>query len=129
MRGRDPTSRLARSSSVSAAYTCHEKAKKRSHEQRLRDVEHASFVPALFSTTGCMSKCASAMYKRIAVLLAEKTGESYSLTMGFTPCSLSVALIRASVMCVRGSQSMFSAHAPVASSAAVVAAEASIMAD
>eukprot|EP00117_Sycon_ciliatum_P032256 scpid60665/ scgid25052/ len=118
-----------RSSSVSAAYTRHEKAKKRSYEQRLRDVEHASFVPAVFSTTGGMSKCASALYKRIAVLLAEKTGESYSLTMAFIRCRLSVALIRASVMCVRGSRSMFSAHAPVASSAAVVAAEASIMAD
>ena len=118
-----------RSSSVSAAYTRHEKAKNRSYEQRLRDVEHASFVPAVFSTTGGMSKCASDLYKRIAVLLTEKTGESYSLAMAFIRCRLSVALIRASVMCVRGSRYMFSAHAPVASSAAVVAAEASIMAD
>ena len=54
-----------------------------------------------------MSKCASALYKRIAVLLAEKTGEPYSLTMAFIRCRLSVALIRASVMCVRGSRSIF----------------------
>ena len=62
-------------SSLPATYVRHEKAKKRSYEQRLREVEHASFMPAVFSTTGGMSKSASSLYKRIASLLAEKTCE------------------------------------------------------
>ena len=58
------------SSSLAACYTKHEKAKKRAYEQRIREVEHSTFVPVVLSTTGGMGKRANALYKRIAHRLA-----------------------------------------------------------
>ena len=39
------------------------------------------FVPAVFSTTGGMGWHASSLYKIIAALLSEKSGEPYSTLM------------------------------------------------
>ena len=116
-------------SSLPATYVRHENIKKRAYEQRLLEVEHASFVPAVFSTTGGMGKYATALYKHIASLLSEKMSEPYSTTMALIRCRLGFALVRASVMCVRGSRSMFPSRKPVSSSALVVAAEAAITSD
>ena len=69
----------------------------------------------------------SAFYKRIASLLAEKKAEPYSNVMANLRCRLSFALLRASVMCLRGARSTFTAHLtadPV--SAEVVVAEAGV---
>ena len=120
----NPFASSNQSSSISATYVRHEKAKKRSYEERLREIEHASFVPLVFSTTGGMGKQSASLYKRIASLIAEKSGEPYSVVMSFIRCRLSFALLRASVMCLRGSRSVFAVHAPVSSSASLVAAEA-----
>ncbi|XP_065177350.1 uncharacterized protein LOC135808131 [Sycon ciliatum] len=121
----NPFASSNQSSSISATYVRQEKAKKRSYEERLREIEHASFVPLVFSTTGGMGKQSASLYKRIASLIAEKSGEPYSVVMSFIRCRLSFALLRASVMCLRGgSRSVFAVHAPVSSSASLVAAEA-----
>ena len=70
----NPHASSNRSNSLAATYVRHEKAKRRAYEQRLREVEHSSFVPAIFSTTGGMGKHGASLYKRIASLLAAKTG-------------------------------------------------------
>ena len=41
-----------RHSSLSASYRHHENLKKRDYEQRIREVEHSSFTPLVFATTG-----------------------------------------------------------------------------
>ncbi len=46
--------------------------KKRSYEQRIRDIEHASFTPLVLSATGGMGKQSTTFYNRLASLLAEK---------------------------------------------------------
>ena len=107
----NPFASSNQSSSISATYVRHEKAKKRSYEERLREIEHASFVPLVFSTTGGMGKQSASLYKRIASLIAEKSGEPYSVVMSFIRCRLSFALLRASVMCLRGSRSVFAVQA------------------
>ena len=77
-----------------ASYVRQENVKRRSYEQRIRDVEHASFVPASFSTTGGMGKHVTALYKRIASILAEKTDEKYSTVIdGFDPLPYQFCLI------------------------------------
>ena len=71
-----------------------------------------------------MGEQSASLYKRIASLIAEKSSEPYSVVMSFIRCRLSFALLRASGMCLHGSRSVFAGHAPVSSSASLVAAEA-----
>ena len=50
-------------------------------KKRVKDVEGATFVPLVFSTAGGMGRSSSVTFKRIAALLAEKTGLSYAATI------------------------------------------------
>ena len=88
-------------------------------------MEHASFVPAIFSTTGGMGKHATALDKRIASILADKTGEKYSAepVMASIRCRISFALSRSSIMCLRGSRRLFENVAALANSATLVVVE------
>ena len=95
-----------RSDSLAASYTHHERGKRRADEQRIREVEHSSFVPAVFSTTGGMEKSATSLFKMIALLLAEKSGDAYSTIMASLRCQISFSLIRSSIMCLRSSHSL-----------------------
>ena len=117
------------SNSLAASYVRQEKVKHRGYEQRIRNVEHASFVPAIFSTTGGMGKHATALYKRIASILADKTGEKYNAVVASIRCRISFALLRSSIMCLRGSRRLFENVAALANSATLatlVVAEAAI---
>ena len=60
---------------------CYRKHKKRAYEQRIRDVEHASFTPLVFSATAGMAKQSTTFYKRLASLLADKWDHTYSKTL------------------------------------------------
>ena len=95
-------------SSIQTAYRHHENVKKRHYEKRIREVEHSSFTPLVFSTTGSLGPAASSFYKRLASMLAEKWKQPYSTTMGWLRCRLSFCLLRSSIMCLRGARS--SAH-------------------
>eukprot|EP00117_Sycon_ciliatum_P046195 scpid56052/ scgid0290/ len=121
----NPYASSNRATSLASTYTRQEKEKRRAYEQRIRDVEHASFVPAVFATTGGMSRHCTALYKRIACLLAEKSKEPYSVVMAWVRCRLSFALLRASVMCLRGSRSL-KVSVDSTTPASLVAAEAVI---
>ncbi len=97
-----------RQSSIAATYRNHENLKKRHYEQRIREVEHSSFTPLVFSTTGGLGPAASTTYKRLASKLSDKWNQPYSSTMGWLRCRLSFSLLRSSIMCIRGARS--SAH-------------------
>ena len=88
-------------------------------------MEHSTFVPAVFSTTGGMGKSATSLFKRIALLLVEKSGDAYSTIVASLRCQISFSLICSSIMCLRGSRRLF-APAVAADSAAIVVAEARV---
>ena len=100
----NPHAHSNRSTPLAACYAKHEREKRRCYEQRILNVEHSSFVPAVFSSTGGMGKHANAFYKRIASLLADKIGETYGFVIAWIRCKLSFALLRANVVCLRGSR-------------------------
>ena len=79
--------------------------KKRAYKQRVREIEHASFIPLVLSASGGLAKEAKNFYKRLASKLAEKWDHSYSLTMNWLRCTLSFALLRSAIQCVRGARS------------------------
>ena len=76
------------------------------YEQRVLEIEHASFVPFVMLCTGGAGSCATVVLKRLGALLAKKHN-SYSTLMGLLRCRLNFALLRASVMCLHGSRSLF----------------------
>ena len=88
-----------------ATYRRHELDKTRLYDQRIREIEHSSFTPLIFSSSGGMGKIATTFYKRIAAMLAEKKHSSFSSVMGLIRCRLSFALLRSSIMCIRGARS------------------------
>lgn len=106
----NPSAQSNRQSSLSATYRKHEQEKRRHYDQRVRDVEHGSFTPLVLSTTGGMGRAATTFYKRLASMLAEKRDTPYSLTLNWIRCRLSFALLRASIMSIRGARS--SLHHP-----------------
>ncbi|XP_065914415.1 uncharacterized protein [Dysidea avara] len=83
----------------------HEAEKCRAYEERIREVEHGSFTPLVFSSSGGMGKAATTTYKHLAQLLSEKWSSPYSVVMGWLRCSLGFSLLRSSIMCIRGSRS------------------------
>ena len=88
-----PTNRRLQSATC---YRHHENAKKRSYDQRVREIEHASFVPLVLSVTGGLGRIATT-YKRLASLLSSKCNQPYSTTMGWLLCRLSFTLLRSSL--------------------------------
>ena len=90
--------------STAATYRRHEQMKRRQYEQRVRDVEMASFSPLVFSSSGGFGPAATTTFKRIASCLADKWALPYSAVMGWLRCRTSFALLRSSIMCLRGSR-------------------------
>ena len=91
--------------SLSTVYHQQEKDKKRMYQERIREVEHGSFSPLVFSTSGGMAKEATTFYKRLATLLSDKWTEPYSLTINWLRCRISFSLLRASIRSIRGARS------------------------
>ena len=100
-----------RQSSISSCYRKHESMKKRAYKQRVREVEHASFTPLVFSATGGMANEATVFYKRLASCLAMKWDQSYSSTLSWLRCCLTFSLLCSAIQCVRGACSSCSCAA------------------
>ncbi len=92
-------------SSLKSAYVSHENEKKRAYGERIREVEHGSFTPLVFTSYGSTGPEATTFYKRVASLHAAKSGEQYSRIMQLIRCRLSFALLRSSILCIRGTRS------------------------
>ncbi len=54
---------------------------------------------------GARVRVANVCYKRLASLIAQKRDQPYSRTMAWVRCSLSFALLRSSIQCIRGARS------------------------
>ena len=89
---------------IAAVYRRHEQAKRRAYEQRVRDVEMATFTPLVFSASGGFGPSALVTFKRIASRLSGAWSMPYSAVMGWLRCRVSFALLRSAVMCIRGSR-------------------------
>lgn len=83
----------------------HEQQKRLEYEERVCNVDHGSFSPLVFSTTGAAGPLCDRFIKRLASLLTKDDESAYSATIALIRCKLSFALIRNTVMCIRGSRS------------------------
>ena len=88
-----------------SVYRCHEQLKRNAYEQRIREVEYASFTPLVMSLTGGLGPAATTTYKHLASLLSAKWNQSYGSVMAWLRCRLSFSLLRSSIMYIRGARS------------------------
>ena len=91
--------------SLASCYRKQEAVKKRAYEQRVREIEHASFTPLVLSATGGMANQATVFYKRLASCLASKWDQPYSSTMSWLRCQLTFSLLRSAIQGIRGARS------------------------
>ena len=95
------------STSIGSCYTRHENEKKRQYEQRIREVEHASFTPIVLSATGGMARQATVFYKRLASLISIKRETTYNQIINCLRCYISFSLLRSAIQCIRGARSSY----------------------
>ena len=68
-------------------------------------MEHSTFTPLVLSSTGGMGRAATTFYKRLSSMLSEKRDVPYNTMIGWIRCQLSFALLRASIIAIRGPRS------------------------
>ena len=78
-------------------YKKHENEKKRQYAERVMEIEQGTFTPLVFTTTGGMADECVKYHSRLAELIANKKGESYSSAIS--------AIVRSAILCLRGSRS------------------------
>ena len=97
-----PTAESHVRKSLATLYAENEREKKREYGDRIRHVERASFTPLVFLTTGGMAPECARFNKRLAELIAMKTGERYSDVIRHIRTRLRFALLKSTVAAIRG---------------------------
>ena len=90
---------------IEKVYDADEKEKKRKYGQRVINVEHGTFTPLVYGINGGMGKECEIFHKRLADKIEEKTGERYEKVITYIRCKVSFLVLRAALMCLRGSRS------------------------
>ena len=83
---------------LSDTYKDHEKAKKRSYNARIIEVEKGTFTPAIFSCSGGASPEATHLLKTIAAKLAVKRSESYQKSITFVRRRVAFDILRTCII-------------------------------
>ena len=100
---------------VEQVYLSHENEKKRMYNERVLQVEKASFTPIVGSTFGGMGNEAHRYHKRIATLIAEKRNESYADVINYIRTRLRFSLLKSILTAVRGVRGSGRQSAPISS--------------
>ena len=81
----------------------HEREKKKKYlEACLAQRRH--FTPFVVSADGLLGKEAKTLLKKLSTLLAAKWGKLYSEVCGYVNARMSIAIVRATHLCLRGSR-------------------------
>ncbi len=76
----------------------------RAYNDRVLQVEKASFVPLVYTTSGGMSPQCEKVHKRIAELVSHKRNELYSDVINHIRTRLRFALLKSILVSVRGAR-------------------------
>ena len=90
---------------INEAYTYHENQKKLKYEQRIINVEKSTFNPLVFACTGGAGPSATKVISRLASKISEKSSDTYADAISYIRTKISFALLRSSVLCLRGCRS------------------------
>ena len=100
----NPFARRYSGQTLSQAYRSNENEKKRFYNDRIMKVEHGTFTPLVFSSSGGMAPECRVFFKRLSSMLSEKRKETYSTVACWIKTKLSFALLRSAVLCIRGTR-------------------------
>ena len=87
-------------------YQLHEREKKKKYASRVLEIEKGTFTPLVFTTTGGMGNECQLYHSRLAELISSKKKEEYNTTISWIRAKVSFALLRASLICLRGSRTL-----------------------
>ena len=93
-------------SSLSSVLRKHELEKKRAYNKRVMDIEHGSFTPLIFTTTGVMGHECAIYHKNLAEKISERKDEQYSEIMRYLRVKFSFLALKSTLLCLRGSRSV-----------------------
>ena len=93
-------------SSLEKVLEKHETEKKRHYNRRVMEVEHATFTPLVFTTTGVMSKECLIFHKALAEKLSTKKNDQYAVIMRYLRVKFSFLALKSTLLCLRGSRSI-----------------------
>ena len=110
MRITNPNAPSNRSLNIAAVYEKNEKEKMRAYNDRILQVEKASFVPLVYTTSGGMSPQCQKTHTRIAQLVADKRNEKYSEVINHIRTRLRFALLKSILVAIRGARGKRSLH-------------------
>ena len=72
------------------------------------EVEQGTFTPIILTVKGVMGPEGNRYHKTLASKIAEKSGERYDDVMRVIRVKTSFLVLRSSLLCVRGSRTMYS---------------------
>jgi len=81
-----------------------EQDKDRKYKSRINNVEHADFTPLAFTTAGGFAPRSEAFLKRVSEKLSVNKDQPISKTTGVLRCKFSFALLRTTLICLRGTR-------------------------
>ena len=83
----------------------HENENKRQYAERVMEIGQGTFTPLIFTSTGGMADEPVKYHSRLAELIANKKGESYSSAISWIRAKVSFAIVRCAILYLRGSRS------------------------
>ena len=98
----DPFAPSYAKKSLSSLFQTHEKEKKRKYGARVTEIEKSSFTPLIFTVTGGCGKECDIVLKKLATMIADKTGNTHSSVMSWIRTEISYTLLRSCIVCLRG---------------------------
>ena len=90
--------------SISRTFEKHETEKINHYRDRVLNVEHGSFTPLVYSTQGDCSNLTEKFHSQLAKLLSEKRKINYSIVTHWLRTKLNFCIMRAVILCLRGSR-------------------------
>ena len=93
---------------ISSVLRKHELEKKRHYNKRIMEVEHGTFTPLVFTTSGVMGHECSIYHKNLALKLSLKKNERYEVVVRYLRrVKLSFLAFKSTLLCLRGSRTTF----------------------
>ena len=80
--------------------------KERLYNERVLKVDHGMFTPLVFSIYGSMRRECDTFYSRLSQLISSKRNLSKSITVNWIRTKVCFALLKCSLLCLRGSRTV-----------------------
>jgi hypothetical protein len=92
---------------LKAVLRYNEQQKKNHYNTRVVEMEHGTFTPIVLTIKGVMGPEANCFHKTLAEKIATKTGERYEDVTRLIRVKISFLVLRAAILCLRGSRTLF----------------------